>query len=283
MYTTRKGGSNRAKSDRNNSMQETLQPPKMNHIQLLPMLVLLATLTLVNINIFPYPQMAYADGAETDPQVLSLREQELKRKEEELLRAMGLATSEPSPIEEQSRQPSSATRIGALDRIRSHPALSETYRKKHSAAIPTNGQIRTHYSTDHYDGTTAKRINRFYKLPRYQSSAGTVARTQRAPISQDSSAHLSPELTTQKSDMLVATVSARRVTLKTGPSRSDIRITTLSRETPLEIDYRKGSWYRVRTETGVRGWLEGKHLLFNEGINPSSTVHIGGISSKTVY
>lgn len=264
-------------------MLETLQPPKTNHKRLLSAVLLIATFTPVTINTLPSLQIAYADGAETDPQVLSLREQELKRKEEELLRAMGLATSEPLAIEDHSSQARSAAQNGALDRIKNHPALNETYRKKHPAIIPITGQIRTHYSSDHYDGTTAKRINRFYKLRQNQPSAVTVARTQRAPISPESSAHLSPETTTLTSDMLVATVSARRVVLKTGPSRSDIQIATLSRETPLEIDYRKGSWYRVKTETGIRGWLEGKHLLFNEGISPSSTVHISGIDSNTVY
>ena len=262
-------------------MQQALQSSKTNHKRLLKGLILLVILSPLRI-FLPLPT-AHAGDLETDPQVLSLREQELKRKEEELLRAMGLATSEPSHINQASSQPPSATRNGALDRIRSHPALHETYRKKHSSVAPTNGQIRTHYSSDYYDGTTAKRINKFYRLPQNQSTRVTVARIQSPLNSPEESPPRAYDIATQNSDILSATVSARRVVLKTGPSRSDIQIATLSRETPLEIDYRKGSWYRLKTQTGVRGWLEGKHLLFNEGINPSSTVYIRGIGSNTVY
>jgi uncharacterized protein YraI len=82
----------------------------------------------------------------------------------------------------------------------------------------------------------------------------------------------------------MATVKAStRVSLKTGPSSRYKRLTTLSATTPVEIDYRQGSWYRVKTRAGVRGWMEGKYLLFNEGIRATSSIHIGGITSNAVY
>ena len=240
-------------------------------------------------------QPVVGQDSTVDIDTLSLREQELLRKEQELLRAMGIATQIEQANSDGPEAPeisyASEEQGGLLDTIKSHPALKTSPRRKvgydqeaHSSNTDKGlnpGQIRTHYSKDYYDGTTASRINRFIKLDSIHE--GIEASNQRGRISSLSDEPESEERVRIKDPLrLAATIRSRSAAIKMGPNAKNTRILTLSREAPVEIDYRKGSWYRIKTSAGVRGWVEGRDLLFNDGINPTSVIHIGGISSNTV-
>lgn len=240
-------------------------------------------------------QIVIGQDAAVDMQALSLREQELLRKERELLQAMGLATEVEVTHSDDTGSseilPTSGEHVGLLDTIKSHPALKPPSPKtaEFGEHVPTDkfdapphrGQVRTHYSQDYHDGTTAGRINRFFKLEPADTRIDPPHQPVRvSPLSEE--AELEQRARIKDPQRLVATIRGGSATIKMGPGPRHARILRLSREAPVEIDYRKGSWYRIKTSAGVRGWVEGGDLLFNDGIKPTSLIHIGGISSHSV-
>ena len=242
----------------------------------------LSVVGVITIQVLALSSVTYAGDSTIGIDNLSLREQELKRKEDELLRAMGLATS--TVTDPESSQHFDDLPKGGLDAIKYHPALEARPPTKAVSVSPGSGQIRTHFSQDHFDGTTAKRVNRFFRLAPRNSQNTRIVRRRSSLASVEEFASPSSDVIAETPEGLIATINASsKVSLKAGPSSRYKRLTTLSATTPVEIDYRKGSWYRVKTKSGVRGWTEGKYLLFNEGIRASSSIHIGGITSNAVY
>lgn len=240
-------------------------------------------------------RLAVGEDTIVEIDVLSLREQELLRKERELLEAMGIATQVEAPDSDSYNSPELAKiaersnrQRGLLDTIKAHPALkalpAKNLREDREVNIDSKlqpGHVRTHYSQDHHDGTTARRINRFFKLqPDNWNADDGRQRGTLSPLTEASESER--RVPTYDSQSLMATIRSRRAILKMSPN-NNTRILTLSRETPVEIDYRKGSWYRVKTSTGMRGWIDGSDLLFNEGVSSASLIHIGGISSDSIH
>ncbi len=78
----------------------------------------------------------------------------------------------------------------------------------------------------------------------------------------------------------VATIAGRDATLRTGPRRSDRALGSAARFSEVSIDYRSGDWYRVQTGAGLRGWIQGQNLLFDAGISHNSTVRIGAVKQE---
>ena len=242
----------------------------------------LSVVGVLTLQVLALSSVTYAGDSTIGIDTLSLREQELKRKEDELLRAMGLATSTITAPE--SSKHFEGLSKSRLDAIKRHPALEARPSTKTFSVSPDSGQIRTHFSQDHFDGTTAKRVNRFFRLAPHNSQDTTTVRRRSALTSSRDLPSLPSDVIAKTPEALMATVKAStRISLKTGPSSRYKRLTTVSATTPVEIDYRQGSWYRVKTRAGVRGWMEGKYLLFNEGIRATSSIHIGGITSNAVY
>lgn len=259
--------------------------------------------------------VAFADdqvSAETT--AIDSREQELRRKEEELLRAIDLSSTNtpqssisPSqaprkPVDLVDRaggvimevkapqEPIAAESLGqiqpseprieratALEELARHPALEPIEKVPSSPPIAPN-RVRTMSYDDFPDGTTAQRVGSFYRIKRGGDTtdsmgAGPPART--VPIQDMSPTHTArPALLT--SDEL-ATIRNSSTYLRTGPTRLDSALLKVPQYTEVTIDYRSGTWYRVRTENGVRGWVPGSSLLFDAHIPPHSTVRVSGV------
>jgi hypothetical protein len=78
-------------------------------------------------------------------------------------------------------------------------------------------------------------------------------------------------------DSSIATIVIDKAPLRVGPSKNESALYVLPRATEVTIEYRSGEWYRVITESGVRGWVYGSSLRFNVGVSPVSAVRVGGV------
>jgi len=254
------------------------------------------------------------DEAIAETSVIDSREEELRRKEQELLRSIDLnSTTVPAASVAPHDAPSSSPNLAdaapavvlevkapeepvvveplgqmqpaqarpekptALAELTRHPALEPP--KKIPAAPPVlPNRVRTKSYDEFPDGTTAKRLGSFYRIDRggeYTNAVGGVARARTVPIQDMSPTNTGrPALLT--SDEL-ATIRNSSTYLRTGPTRLDSALLKVPQYAEVIIDYRSGAWYRVRTENGVRGWVPGSSLLFDANIPPHSTIRIGGV------
>jgi hypothetical protein len=74
-----------------------------------------------------------------------------------------------------------------------------------------------------------------------------------------------------------ARINRSNTPLRVGPGRRESSLFALSINSIVTIEHRTGTWYRVLTSDGTRGWVAGDALIFSDGDFPGSTVHIGGI------
>lgn len=83
-------------------------------------------------------------------------------------------------------------------------------------------------------------------------------------------------------DVMVATVIADKAHLRTGPSKDDSPLMTVSKGTRLSIENRRGDWYMVIAPTGVRAWVASEVLAFGptEQSRPTDTVKVRGYDSS---
>jgi hypothetical protein len=243
-------------------------------------------------------------GASSELATIASREEELRRKEEELLRSMSNQVkpseadssisipaikvepvSEPRPAQGSS-EPGLATRQSApsvdndaLKELENHPALEKQDAARPPSYPQQSNQIRTYSEGVAPDGTTANRLGKFTRINKNRASADDGSRrgsTPRIvpiqPVSREP--YLRPASLTSDDQ---ATVRTPSTSLKTGPTQLDSTVMQLPRDTELTIDYRSGSWYRVRTRQGLRGWVSSAALLFNSNVPGYSTVRIGGV------
>lgn len=260
-------------------------------------------------------QSSFAQSELTiDTSAIDAREQELRRKEQELLQNLDLntthisdektsssASSKPvkavseetnavTVLEINAPQPKAAEDIkpenadvvsvskpAPLKEIEQHPALAPKAVPT-PAPFVTRNRVRT-YSNDNYpDGTTARRVGSFYRLDNSDNRRGNGSRASKAhTVSIDQISRepkVRPALLTSDES---ATISNANTFLKTGPARSDSSLLKVPRDSGVKIDYRTGSWYRVKTEAGVRGWVPGTSLVFDTDVPAGSTVRVGGI------
>ncbi len=251
--------------------------------------------------------------AQEDTLQIAAREQELRRKEEELLQAMRNAEegSKPKasgelPVETIAAQEPSETviekvsvsRDNAVDTAVDSAVLSDEHQElraleQHPALVtkkiespkPRHAEsaiIKTHTVEDHPDGTTARRLGTYtrvkrddYQWPSTQRETSPAHTVTLSDIQREASVR-SVSLAHEE----VATIRNGSTHLRTGPSRLDTNVLALPQYSEVSIDYRSGSWYRVKTTRGVRGWVPGNSLLFDAGISPRSAVRIGAVQGK---
>jgi len=258
------------------------------------------------------------DEASTETTTIDSREDELRRKEQELLRAIDLSTttSPPAamapaeahakPVERVDAAPSIILDVKApeepiaaeplgqvqqfqppvekpaekptvLQELTRHPALEPPKKIPATPPVAPN-RVRTKSYDDFPDGTTARRVGSFYRIDRggdNSNSIGAAARARTVPIHDMSPTSTGrPALLT--SDEL-ATIRNSSTYLRTGPTLSDSALLKVPQYTEVTIDYRSGTWYRVRTDNGIRGWVPGSSLLFDPNLSPHSTVRVGGV------
>jgi hypothetical protein len=262
---------------------------------------------------------------------LDSREQELRRKEQELLQALEVksdqaATTEhipqaESPAPANLREDAEAIRIlevrapeskpafekaldvapknelrqdstpqemtqqshsnqsEALKELQHHPALEPPRKAKTVPMVPSN-RVRTKTFEEFPDGTTAKRVGSFYRIDRAGADSQSVNGAERArtvPLQDIVPANSTrPAMLTSEE---LATIRSTSTYLKTGPTRLDSALLKVPQYSEVTIDHRSGTWYRVKTANGVRGWVPGSALLFDDGMNPRSTVRISGVQN----
>ncbi len=71
-----------------------------------------------------------------------------------------------------------------------------------------------------------------------------------------------------------ARVTTDKTPLRIGPGAKEAMLVRLTRNSIVEIEHRNGSWYRVITSSGTRGWITGSVLLFDQTNFPGSTNRI---------
>lgn len=59
--------------------------------------------------------------------------------------------------------------------------------------------------------------------------------------------------------------------MRIGPGINQSSLLTLSRNSIVEIEHRTGTWYRIISPSGARGWVSGSVLLFDVDNFPGST------------
>jgi hypothetical protein len=253
------------------------------------------------------PSSQNAEVSTSDSSKIAAREEELRRKEAELLKAMGTSNSTPQDSKEivektitvvetkqevvvdkgqptreiVEKEAQSNVELIQLKAIGSHPALES--KKTSSTKVPNvPSAIKTHSDGQSRGDDTARRLDTFRRIDRNSSfeainSYGST-RSRLVPIHEIESELSSRPQPIQ--DLEVATIGLRSAKLRTGPSAKNVTLLSLPEYSEVSIDYRSGEWYRIKTATGLRGWVQGRSLLFDAGISPRSTVKIGAVRAE---
>lgn len=247
-------------------------------------------------------------------EAISNREEELRRKEAELLEAISSGTSLPqnvdhagvpsggsiagdkitvsSPIQapeppimqsetarsssdvEPSAEVNQSPQFRALQEMGSHPALDS----KKNATPPAVQRAKV---TSRESSPKSRKPDTFRRVDRdsERSDATRGVFTNPRTVSlQEIEAERDRPAPYQYD--AVATIAGRDATLRTGPRNADRALGSAPRFSEVSIDYRSGDWYRVQTGSGLRGWIQGQNLLFDAGISLNSTVRIGAVKRE---
>lgn len=258
---------------------------------------------------------AHADPAQGDPDTfqsgvpseqarIAAREEELRRKEAELVKAMGMSSGvtqgptetaqKTTTISKVQQEPSVATTQESVERkagsseelvnlkaISSHPMLES---KKTSASSSSNipHSIRTHSSEQTIRDDTARKLDSFRRVDSKSSFDSNdsygASKSKLVSLGEIEEDILRRPMPIQ--DAEVATIGLRAARLRTGPSTKNVTLVSLPEYSEVAIDYRSGDWYRIKTPSGLRGWIQGRALLFDAGISPSSTIKIGAVRAE---
>lgn len=97
-------------------------------------------------------------------------------------------------------------------------------------------------------------------------------RTKGSPTLKSDASALAVSFTS--STLPTARIYSSSAALRTTPGKGGTTIYTLNRGSTVRIELRNGSWYRIISSSGTRGWVSGQHLIFYEGSSPNSTVHV---------
>jgi hypothetical protein len=259
--------------------------------------------------------VALQPPAQNDTLQIAAREQELRRKEEQLLEAMRKAetSSQPNaaiePASSSSAEPSiqeaaaqkvavdspaeeisissadSSEQVGSrreLRELEQHPALATKKAKAPTSRSSHSSTIKTYAAEDHPDGTTARRLGTYTRVNRdeYQRPTPRRETSQTHTVTLDDIQQEASVRSVSLAREAVATIRHGSTHLRTGPSRLDTNLLSLPQYSEVSIDYRSGSWYRVKTVRGIRGWVPGNSLLFDAGVSPRSAVRIGAVQGK---
>lgn len=247
---------------------------------------------------------------------LSTREEALRRKEAELLRAISsgdtvqakIAPEVASPVESlptdsaKSSPPLEAPVTAVKSRVDMAPNVSAIS----DSATETSPEIRTLQEMGNHPALEPKKISspRTAQKPEVtnRSSSPNVRKpdTFRRVERDREEIKSSPKLfgnsrTVSLAEIeaerdrpapleyeAVATIASRDATLRAGPRSADRALGSAPRFSEVSIDYRTGEWYRVQTMSGLRGWIQGRNLLFDAGISGNSTVRIGAVKAENI-
>jgi len=251
--------------------------------------------------------------SDTTANSLAAREEELKRKENELLRSMGMApdsslnqnqkkievphsggnaqinpsqidsaTDFPTAVVQAAQAPASNDQaLETLKAIENHPAL-QSKKKSVPSSTGTSGTITTHRSLHSKNEGTAHRLDTFRRVDGTRSNLTdndqTMSRSRLVSLREI-------ELETARrpaplADPSIATIGVTPAKLRSGPSSTHSSLGSLSKYSEVTIDYRSGDWYRVKTSGGQRGWVKGQTLMFDAGIPLTSTLKIGAVRAE---
>lgn len=223
---------------------------------------------------------------------LQNREQELKRKEDELLRSMGLRSEQaevsgstnPTSVENTGSMnipvSESESELNALKALGSHPALERSPTPKQASEPASPNRIRTYRSNNTAFDSTADRIDTFRRVTEtsslHSNQAFAPAKSVHVSLQQienERRARLAP---LQSTETAIIGISNARV--RSGPSTSNKILLTIPKFSEITIDHRTKDWYRITTSTGLRGWIWGGALLFNADIPSSSAIRVKAVS-----
>lgn len=256
-----------------------------------------------------------SDNTQFSVEAISNREEELRRKEAELLQAINSGTQLPQKIEpaeapaedvvtadeikvsgpihapapaisksgsetalidSQAESPATtqSPQFRALQEMGNHPALDS---KKHIApAVVQPAKVTTRESSSKSrKPDTFRRVNR--DSDKIDDTRGLLTNPRTVSLQEIEAERDRPAPYQYEA---VATIAGRDATLRTGPRNADRALGSAPRFSEVNIDYRSGEWYRVRTGSGLRGWIQGRNLLFDAGISHNSTVRIGAVKQE---
>jgi TolA-binding protein len=74
-----------------------------------------------------------------------------------------------------------------------------------------------------------------------------------------------------KATLPTARITKDKTPLRIGPGSREASLVHLTRNSIVEIEHRNGTWYRIVTSSGARGWVTGSVLLFDQTNFPGST------------
>lgn len=163
---------------------------------------------------------------------------------------------------------------GELAKVRAKLTLAETEVSSLSKISAGGGAVKARYMKP-------KTINT-------KVSGAALSRTPRITPPQRGRAR--PVTTTQQivrvvpeksPDMPVATVTAEKAFLRTGPGKDNSPLMSVGQGTKLVVETRAGEWFRVITPTGTRAWVVSEVLAFSPDYSsrPTSTVRIRAYDS----
>lgn len=126
------------------------------------------------------------------------------------------------------------------------------------------------------------------KLAGYLTTEPNTA-TARASGNQNILQHTAPVVnqvsnTKPSEESLVGIVTTQKAFLRSGPSKDDSPIMSVSKGTRLVVETRNDEWYRVITPTGGRAWISTQMLGFGPGAEAGSdsALRVGGYE-KTLH
>jgi hypothetical protein len=255
------------------------------------------------------------DSMQFSAEAISHREEELRRKEAELLRAINSGTSLPVEVERVA-PPSSEAAI--TDHIKvsapiQAPTEAVTKADKSASTVEVEAtpkasqppQLNALHEVENHPALESKkslgapapvqRVNVGHREPRSRSrKPDTFRRVDREGSEMDSTPRAFTNSRTVSLQEIeaerdrpapyqyeaIATIAHKDTTLRTGPRSADRALGSAPRFSEVSIDYRTGDWYRVQTSSGLRGWIQGRNLLFDAGISYRSAVRIGAVKRE---
>lgn len=123
--------------------------------------------------------------------------------------------------------------------------------------------------------TEVERLSRVIEVRSVQGKIPSTPRTSRTRVSELPAGGAG--------DMMIATVSADKVNLRTGPGLENSPLMTVAEGTRLAVETREGSWYRVIAPTGARAWVSSEVVTFgpDPDASPTRTVKVRGVSEES--
>lgn len=157
-----------------------------------------------------------------------------------------------------------------VERTREDLLLAETEVERLSYVIEKRNRDKIH--------TIQSRSTR-YVAP--VAAKSEVVHNEAVPLLTDNA----PSQGGSREQISIATVTAQKANLRTGPGLNNSVLLTISRGSRLVVESRQGDWYRVIAPTGERAWISGTIIHFGENASghPNSILRIKGVSSSSPH